>query len=134
MSTSDTEAAPQALESTDRDAAATIHPASKPKKLCPECGGEVGPKTKGVAKIFCQAKCRSKFHARSKARGQVLVPLLLAWRVGRGSTETSKAAHAEMIQITDRFAQEDRAAGRPPIGDYVDKLLWMGRHVDRRRK
>lgn len=134
MSTSDSEVAQEAIESTDRDAAATIRPASKPKKLCPECGSEVGPKTKGVAKIFCQAKCRSKFHARSRARGQVLVPLLLAWRVGRGSTETSKAAHAEMIQITDRFAQDDRAAGRPPMADYVDKLLWMGRHVDRRRK
>lgn len=134
MSTSDTEAAQTPVETTDRDAAPTIRPASKPKKLCPECGSEVGPKTKGVAKIFCNPKCRAKFHSRSKARGQVLVPLLLAWRVGRGSTDTSKAAHAEMIQIAERFAQEDRAAGRPAIGDYVDKLLWMGRHVDRRRK
>lgn len=134
MSMSDSEVAQEAIESTDRSDSLGGSAAVKPKKLCPECGGAVGPKTKGVAKIFCQAKCRSKFHARSKARGQVLVPLLLAWRVGRGSTETSKAANAEMIKITDRFAQEDRAAGRPPMADYVDKLLWMGRHVDRRRK
>lgn len=134
MSTSDSEEAQEAIESTDRSDSPGGSAAAKPKKLCPDCGTEVGAKTKGIAKIFCNAKCRSKFHARSKARGQVLVPLLLAWRVGRGSTELSKSAHAEMIQIADRFAQEDRAAGRPPIGDYVSKLLWMGRHVDRRRK
>lgn len=134
MSTSDNETAQQPVESTDCSPSPDARPAAKPKKRCPECGGEVGPKTKGLAKIFCSTNCRSKFHARSKARGQVLVPLLLAWRVGRGSTDISKAAHAEMIQITDRFAAEDREAGRPPIGDYVEKLLWMGRHVDRRRK
>jgi hypothetical protein len=103
------------------------------RKRCPECGAEVGRTTRGVMKIFCSKAHKAKYHARSKARGQALVPMLLAWRTGRGSTEISKKAYAQVCMILDDFAAEDRKAGRPPVGEYVEKLLWMGTHRDRRR-
>lgn len=104
------------------------------KKRCPECGAETGPGTRGIMKIFCCAAHRHKYHARSKARGQALVPLLLAWRTGRGGTDVARAAWQELNTVLDTFAAEDRAEGRPPPGEYVSRLLWMGRHIDRRRK
>lgn len=103
------------------------------RKRCPECGTDVPPKKRGIMKIFCDSKCRSQYHARSKARGQVLTPLALAWRTGRGSTDVSKKAYAAFVQALDDFAAADRKAGKPPVGEYVDRLMWMGNHRDRRR-
>lgn len=111
-------------------------PAAAPRqrKRCPECGAETPPKKRGVMKIFCDSKCRARYHARSKARGQPLIPLLLAWRTGRGQTDVAQRAYRELNTILDAFAAEDRAAGRPPAAEYVERLLWMGRHIDRRRR
>lgn len=114
-------------------AASTASERPAKRKRCPECSADVPPTKTGVMRIFCAAECRSKYHARSKARGQALLPMLLAWRTGRGSTDIAKKAYAQVCAILDDFAAEDRAAGRPPAAEYAEKLLWMGTHRERRR-
>lgn len=108
--------------------------APRPRRRCPECGAETPLKKRGVIKIFCDGKCRARYHARSKARGQPLVPLLLAWRHGRGSSGTPSQAFQQLVTILDTFIAEDRAAGRPPAAEYAERLMWMGQHMDRRRR
>jgi hypothetical protein len=114
-------------------------PRSWSERTCPECGRtfqiHLGP---GQHQRFCQGRkpdCGTRFRSRCASRGKVIVPLALAWRVGRGKRDTVSAqAHAELITVLDAFATADRKAGRPKMDDYVNTILDTGfRYVDRKR-
>jgi hypothetical protein len=98
------------------------------RRGCQECGAEfiIGPGP-GKHKVFCSPLCRGHFNSRCAARGKVLVPYALAWRIGRNSKKIKdNEAFAEMIAILDSFAAEDRKAGRPNIGPYVERQMATG--------
>lgn len=110
------------------------------ERVCPECGSTFHVKLGlGQHQKFCKTgnrgNCNALFRARCAARGKTLVPLALAWRVGRGKRDTVSAlAHNELITVLDSFAAEDRAAGRPKMDDYVGTMLNSGfRYIDRKR-
>lgn len=88
------------------------------KKSCPECAQ---PVTTGqrMTKTFCSPACKNQWHARSKARGQSAVPLLMAWRKTRGRGPTAKRAFQELCAAVDRMNAEDKAVGRQSAEDFV---------------
>jgi hypothetical protein len=87
---------------------------------CQNCGA-----TTTARKLFCATACRDGFYNRMSKRGRVVVPLLLAWRAGRGSGRSSKAAFAELCAYADHCNAEDRASGRPPMAELVG---WRDQH------
>ncbi len=74
------------------------------------------------------------------ARGKVLAPYVMAWVAGRGgghrgSHPTAGKALSEITNIAREFLDEDKAAGRPPVLDYVGELFSTGfLYCDRRRR
>ncbi len=92
--------------------------AAKPQMMhtCPECG----ERFKGAYdQRFCTTKHRHAFHNRSGKRGVVMMPLMLAWRRGRGSGDTAKWAYGEMCRLADIWNAEDKAAGRMAPEVYI---------------
>jgi hypothetical protein len=90
---------------------------------CAECGT---PFPKGQhKKVFCQPKCKQAFHNRSAARGKTLVPLLMASRQGR-NTELGKYAQGEWARLVSRFSEEDKAAGRMPMLQFLKRQQALG--------
>jgi hypothetical protein len=55
-------------------------------------------------------------------RGRVALPIALGWRAGRGTGDTSKNAFVELCRYLDKCNAEDRAAGRPPMRDYLEAI------------
>lgn len=106
---------------------------SGPKlRVCPECGVKFPvPIGRGSHKAFCSPAHKVAFANRCAARGKVLVPYAMAWRTGRpgGGQKSSpivKDAFAEMNRTIDRWAEEDRKAGRPKLVDYVGGIMATG--------
>lgn len=84
---------------------------------CFECGAATtGPK------LYCAPACRLAFHNRMSKRGRVILPYALGWRLARGSGDTAKRAFAELCAYLDHCNAEDRAAGRPPMTDYLARV------------
>ena len=107
---------------------------------CPNCGGEVAAKSRGMIKLFCKPTCRQAFHQRNQKRGQVLAPLIVAQTLTRhakeGSAEAAVCTFArrEITAIAADFAAEDREAGRPPASAYIDAIRRTGTlYADRKR-
>lgn len=86
------------------------------RHICPECNA---PFTGSIVATFCTPKHKQAFHGRSMKRGQVMMPLVIAWRSGRGQKEVSRWAYGEMCRLADLWASEDREAGRAPQAAYV---------------
>ena len=82
---------------------------------CQNCGA-----TTPARKLFCDDTCRDGFYNRMSKRGRVALPLLLAWRTGRGSGASAKAAFAELCAYADHCNAEDRAANRPPMAELIN--------------
>ena len=93
------------------------------RKQCPECS--VYFEGTGRA-VFCTPKHKASFHGRNQARGQVMVPLVLAWRAGRGQKAVAKQALRELARLSDAWNAEDRAAGRLPQSAYAGAKLANG--------
>lgn len=102
---------------------------------CPECGQEFA--RTHARQSFCTNAHKRAFHDRTKARGQVVVTLLQAWRAGRNvkTAETAerklkgaaaKDAFNQLCTITDRWSEEDRDAGRVPALDLVIRQSALG--------
>jgi hypothetical protein len=117
---------------TDCPTQTAATPATKParakkaplmfRRTCAECGTKF--ETPHCGKEFCCEAHRVAFANRCAARGKVLLPLALGWRVTRGRKGSVGAqAMEKMIQLLDKFAAEDRAAKRPSMDGYVDRLL-----------
>lgn len=97
-------------------------PSESPVKRCPDCGAPLRGR-----RAFCAPACRERFHNRQAKRGRVIMPDMLAWRAGRGSRGAAKEAFGELCAYLDHCNAEDRAAGRPPMGEYTaSKLNWNG--------
>lgn len=102
---------------------------------CPWCASIVpSEKVRGEPKAFCTDNCRTSYNNKMKSRGQAVVALAMTWRAGRGSSDLSKAAYAELCSILDSFNAEDREAGRPPVSIRTGQIMRSGtRYIDRRR-
>lgn len=89
------------------------------QRTCPECGQSF--ETKSRTKLFCSSAHKLAFHNRCAARGKVIIPLAMAWRGGRGAGDTAKRAFMRMSTLLDGWNAEDRAAGRAPMLDFVER-------------
>ena len=117
-----------------------------PTKACPNCGGEVGERTRGMRKSFCSSKCRTTFQNRANAEGKVVISLLKVWMETRHASPKSddaeerrrarvcKDARREVTKIVRMFRDRDEAEGRPSLVDYVEEMLDEGMYADRTRK
>ncbi len=94
------------------------------KRICPECNQPFA--TQNRKRLFCSDAHKLAFHNRCAARGKVLIPLAMAWRTKRGGGGTAKKALAEMCRLLDRYAAEDREAGRMRAVDYVERGFGQG--------
>lgn len=89
------------------------------QRTCPECSRNF--ETKSRTKLFCSNAHKTAFHNRCGARGKVLIPLAMAWRGGRGSTDSAKMAFTKMNTKLDEWNAEDCQAGRMPMREFVEQ-------------
>lgn len=89
--------------------------------VCPECMEpfhRVHPR-----QLFCSPAHKKAFHNRATARGLTLAPVAIAARATRdgstGDKDTGKRARRESRRLMDRWAREDREAGRMSMVDYM---------------
>lgn len=107
-----------------------------PEALCPQCG-EPFPPTK--RKRFCTPTCQQVFNNRMAAEGKILAPLVKAMMQSRGGGHTPTLpvcgmARSELTRIARMLNDADKAAGRPPVRLYVERMLADGTlYMDRRR-
>lgn len=79
------------------------------------------------------------FNNRMAAEGKLLAPLVKAMMATRGGggrpvPEICGRARTEMTRIARLLNDADKAAGRPPVWQYVERLLDSGTlYMDRRR-
>lgn len=97
------------------------HPPLQLNRTCCECGTEFVTSHRG--KEFCCEAHRVAFANRCAARGKVLIPLAMGWRNKRGGKGIGATAMQEMVRLLDRFAAEDREAGRQNVAHYADRLI-----------
>jgi len=73
-----------------------------------------------MGKTFCTPAHKAAFHNRSSARGRVVIPLLMCTRIQRDRKgTTAPRAWGEARALLDKYAAEDKAAGRMSMVDYV---------------
>lgn len=82
---------------------------------CPECSAAFTP-TKPGRQAFCCVEHKQRFHRTMSARGQVIMPLLLARSMGRHTKGDQLGAYCrrEADALIARFNIEDRECGRRP--------------------
>ena len=87
-------------------------------KHCQWCGEEYA--VRGTGQLFCSADHKTAFNNLRKARGALVIDLLMTWRYDRGLAAKLKI-WSEVCTMLYHFRQEDRAqrAGRkswmPPM-------------------
>lgn len=101
----------------------------RPKRTtCPECNNEFQPVH--VRQSFCSNEHKTAFHNRATVRGRTLAPLSMAARITRdgcaGDKETGKRARRDSRRLQDRWAKEDREAGRMSMIDYMRQRYAIG--------
>jgi hypothetical protein len=101
------------------------------ERPCPECLTPFKPRMAGT--LFCCPAHRDAWNNRQTVRGRVLVPLDMVARVTRGGTrgsaedrETGKRAARDHHRLTQRFRDEDRAAGRMAFPEYLRRRYDAG--------
>lgn len=104
--------------------------ASDPR-LCPECLGPVNTEL-DWRKMFCSEAHRVAFHNRQTVRGRKLVPLVMAERLTRSGDRRDRAtgilARQRSRRLLDKWAREDREAGRMAADHYVALRERLGFH------
>lgn len=111
-------------------------PDDTPNALCPQCGATFTPTKR---KRFCVPTCQQAFNHRMAREGKILAPLVKAMMQARGGGNTPTlpvcgAARSELTRIARLLNDADRAAGRPPVRLYVERMLADGTlYMDRRR-
>jgi hypothetical protein len=131
-----------AATAATRPESSNLHYTRKLGRICPECGGkvEVPEKGPGQHKKFCSPTCKSKFAAREKAQGAVLITIAKVYHMTRhGKTredrETRGLAMAEMGRILRAFVAEDKAAGRADrLAPYMLTLVNLDDSYQERRR
>lgn len=110
---------------------------AKPKRVfkrrCPETG--VTFETTGKDRQFATDQAKADFHNRSSKIGRKLIPVAMAWRMGRNAKGNSPQARAlrasaawafgQMCKLLDEAITEDRLAGRMTKLDYVRQRAAM---------
>lgn len=97
------------------------------KAICPNCGGAVERKSaRGPMPTYCSKPCKVDHFNRHVVEGRVVIGLLKAWRIDRGTGEIAQGAFAQAISALDHFIAEDRKAGRPRPDLYAAKILITG--------
>ena len=95
---------------------------------CPECAQPFKPVH--PRQLFCSAAHKTAFHNRWTVRGRALAPVAVAARVtrdgSRGDTGIGKQARRESHHLMDRFAREDREAGRMTMVGYMRERWRIG--------
>jgi hypothetical protein len=98
------------------------------RHLCPEC-------SQGFAvvhpnQMFCTPPHKKAFANRQISRGASLTPLVIAARITRGGTRgdttTGRRARQAAEMLIARWVEEDRAAGRMSMVDYIALRLRKG--------
>jgi hypothetical protein len=101
-------------------------------RCCGECGAVLA-RAPGKRNIFCAKACRVAYANRMTVRGRQLTALAMADRMTRSGTrgkpEARKAgaeASRRYRQLIDKFAAEDRDAGRISAVDYCAARQRLG--------
>lgn len=111
------------------DSAKGKAPSWRPKRTtCPECNQEFQPVH--VRQSFCSNEHKAAFHNRATVRGRMLVPVAMAARITRdgcaGDTDTGKRARRDSRRLIDKWAKEDREAGRMSMVEYMRQRHAIG--------
>jgi hypothetical protein len=111
------------------DSAKGKAPSWRPKRTtCPECNQEFQPVH--VRQSFCSNEHKAAFHNRATVRGRTLVPVAMASRITRdgcaGDTDTGKRARRDSRRLIDKWAKEDREAGRMSMVEYMRQRHVIG--------
>ena len=100
-------------------------------RRCPECLGDVDTRL-DWRKMFCSDAHRQAFHNRQLKRGRTLVVLCMAERITRSGWCRRKAAgilaRQRSRRLMDRWAREDREAGRMAMDEYFETRERLGFH------
>ena len=98
------------------------------ERPCPECMVLFKPRMAGT--LFCCPAHRDAFANRQTVRGRVVTPFALAARITRDGTRgkpearaAGKKAAAVMRRLYQRYRDEDRAAGRMDMAEYVEHRI-----------
>lgn len=82
--------------------------------------------------MFCTEEHRLAFHNRQLKRGRKLVVLAMAERVTRSGERRRKAtgilARQRSRRLLDQWHQEDKAAGRMIMDEYLETRERLGFH------
>ncbi len=73
-----------------------------PVRVCKECKEEFRQARRD--QIFCQGRCRQKWHRRVELRGGAAVEMLIVWRKSRGK----KGALSDITHMVDQWIKEDK--------------------------
>jgi hypothetical protein len=100
-------------------------------RRCPECLGDVDTSA-DWRKMFCSEPHRVAFHNRQLKRGRTLVVPAMAERITRSGYCRRKAtgilARQRSRRLIDRWAREDRDAGRMAMDEYFETRERLGFH------
>lgn len=104
--------------------------------ICGECSAPLA-RAHGKRNMFCSRACQTAFGNRMTVRGRVLAPLAMVDHLTRhgmrGQPEhraAAKDACRQLRQQIERYAAEDRAAGRMTAVEYVARRARLG-YADR---
>ncbi len=103
-------------------------PQAPSRHRCPECSEVIQPVH--PRQLFCSTAHKTAFHNRWTVRGRALAPVAVAARITRdgstGDTDIGKKARRESRHLMDRWAREDREAGRMTMVDYMRERWRIG--------
>lgn len=97
-------------------------------RTCPECACDfVAPQP---GQLFCCPKHKRAYNNRWLKRGAVLAPIFSAARVTRNGTrgdrDTGSRASTDANRLVERWKEEDAAAGRLSVVDYMAARYRLG--------
>lgn len=97
---------------------------------CPECMVPFPIRRSQPRQLFCCREHKRAYNNRWLTRGAVLAPLYAAARATRGGTRgnaaTGARARRDAEQLAQRWRDEDAAAGRMPVVDYLAERYRLG--------
>lgn len=101
------------------------------ERPCPECLTLFVPRQ--ARTLFCCPAHKADWNNRQTVRGRQLVPYDMVARLTRGGTrgsaedrETGRCAARDHHKLTQRFRDEDRAAGRMAMVEYQRRRYALG--------
>lgn len=98
------------------------------RRTCPECRATFMARHPGT--LFCSTSHKRAYNNRWLTRGAVLAPIYSAARTTRFGTRGDKAtgsrATANANSLVQRWAEEDKAAGRLSTVEYMELRYRLG--------